>query len=90
MFPTMRSGGNGRVQSGLPCAKTGEASAKHPNIRSEVSLGGMVAPFYARQSAAKGYPLLVLSLPLEHFEMELGPGKISLVREIAAMTASDR
>jgi len=50
----------------------------------------MVAPFYARQSAAKGYPLLVLSLPLEHFEMELGPGKISLVREIAAMTASDR
>src|SRR5258705_8700242 len=49
MFQIIRNGGNGRVQSGFPCARAGEASAKHPNIRSEISFDGIVAPFYPRR-----------------------------------------
>src|SRR5438093_321503 len=40
MLPMMRNAGKGRVQFGSPCAKQGEASAKHPNIRKAI-LGRM-------------------------------------------------
>jgi hypothetical protein len=35
----MRNGGNGRVQFASPCAKHGEATAQHPNNKSELNLG---------------------------------------------------
>src|ERR1700674_1527883 len=41
MFPTMRNGGKGRGQFGSPRARLGEASATHPNIRSEITCRGM-------------------------------------------------
>ncbi len=42
MFPMMRNGGKGRVQSGSSCARAGEASAKHPHISNEISRDSIV------------------------------------------------
>src|SRR2546430_3847462 len=66
MFPMMRNGGNGRVQSGLLCATDGEAAAKHPNISTALSFGSM-RPYSRRETPGspgiESLPQGLLSIP---------------------------
>src|SRR5437764_7414282 len=44
MFPIMRNGGNGRVKSGLSCARHGAANVRAPQISNEIGFASMKAP----------------------------------------------
>src|SRR5919198_6693772 len=41
MFPMMRNGGKGRVQSGLDCAKHGQVITKEPSTKTRIDFDNM-------------------------------------------------